>query len=266
MLFSKNRLGLALGGGATKGMAVFGIIEEFEKHDIEFDVIAGTSVGAIIGAFYALHGEVTSLKENLLGFEKKDWNSFADFSLMSTKSLIKAEKYREFLKNLFGDKSFEETKIPLIVTATNLNTGKPEYIQKGKILDAVLASSSYPGIFPPHEINGDLFVDGGVLNNLPFDVLLNKQAERVIAINLGLSDSERKNKFNNLFQIISRSMDLMIENAFKQINHQDANLFIFEPKFKKGFNSSWDIDNLQEKYELGVEEFAKRKKDFFGWL
>lgn len=265
-LLKKQKIGLALSGGATKGCAHFSIIEQLEKEKIKISYVSGTSVGAIIGAYYALYGEIEGLKEDILNFSKKDWFDLADFSMTNTKSLIKAQKYKKYLKSKFGNKTFKDTKIKLVIAATNLKTGKIEYISQGKIVDAIMASSAFPGVFPPIKQGDKIYADGGILDNLPYEILFKRKMSKVIGVNLGVAQKHEKNNFNSIFSIIGRSMDLMIDNAFKKINYEDNTLFIFEPKFKKGFNSMWDISNLNNKYEVGLKEFKRRKKDFLEWI
>lgn len=260
-----EKIGLALSGGASKGMAIFAIIEQLEKEKIKIDMISGTSVGAIIGAYFALYGEIDTLKNEILSFSKKNWFNLVDISIKFRKSLIKGEKIKKYLKSKFGDKTFKDAKIPLVIVATNLKTGEPEYIQEGKIVDALMASSAYPGVLPPYKISRNIYVDGGILDNLPYNILFEREMDKIISINLGILE-KNKPKFNSMFSIITRSIDLMISNALKKINNGRENLFIFEPKFKKGFNSTWDISKLKQKYEVGVEEYNQRRNDFLEWL
>jgi len=260
----KQKTGLALSGGATMAMAIFPIIEELEKLNIPINYISGTSAGAIIGAHYSLYGETRSLAKELLNFSKKEWMAFVDLTLANTKSLIKAKKYKEYLFKKFGDKTFEDLNIPLVVVATNLETGKVEYITKGKIVDALIASSAYPGIFPPYKVNNKILVDGGVLDNFPYNILYKKKMDRVVGINLSKA-SDGKREFTNIFSVLQRSMDLMIDNSFKNIYSEDQKLFVFDVGFKKGLNSSWSMRDLDKKYEAGLKTFDKRKKEFAEW-
>lgn len=262
----KQKIGLTLSGGATKGFAIFAIIEKLIEKKIQIDMISGTSVGAIIGAYYSIYGEINSLKEKLLSFNKKDWKKFADFSIKNHVSIIKGEKYFDFLNSIFKNKTFQDCKIPLIICSTNLKTGKIEYFQRGKIIDAIMASSAYPGVFPPYKISSNLYVDGGVLNNLPYEILFENKMDKVIAINLGLIQKNKNKEYKTLFSVFSRSIDLMIANASKKINYENKKLFIIEPEFARGFNSSWGISNLDEKYKIGLREFKKREEELIKWL
>lgn len=262
----KNVIGLTLSGGATKAFATFAVIEELQKNNVPIDLVSGSSAGAIIGAHFALFGEVTSLRSELASFDKKKWLSFADFTLLRTKSLIEGKEYRKYLEKKFGNKTFKDTKVPLFVTATNIISGKVEYINTGKIVDALIASSAYPGVFPPFQKGNDIFVDGGVLNNLPYEILFKKGADKVIAVNLDVIAGNHT-AFNTSAAIVARSIDLMIDNAFqRKVYDENKNFFVFDLKFKRGFASTWNIADLPKKYMIGKNKFKARKKDFLKWL
>jgi len=260
-----NLMGLTLGGGAAKGISILGIIEEIEKLDLNIGYISGTSIGAIIGAYYALYGEVSSLKKEIFSLKKIDILRFADFNKLPHKSLIKADHYKKFLRKIFEDKEFSDTKIPLIITTTNLTNGEIVYIEKGNIFDALIASSAYPGIFPPYVDNkNEVYVDGGVLDNLPYNILLKKGLTKIIVVNLYLHSRNKKNK--NLLSVISNSIDLMMGTAYHGLEIKDKRLFFIQPNFKKSFGSIWDFSDLKIKYLVGVTEFQKRKKELLNWL
>ena len=260
-----KKIGLALGGGSTKAFATFAVVEGLLEEGIVIDAVSGTSAGAIIGAHYALFGEVKTLREELESFSKKDWFKFADFTFGRTKSMIKAKKYRKYLHDKFGDNTFDDTKVPLIVTASNIVSGKVEYITEGKIVDAIIASSAYPGIFPPFQRGEDLLVDGGVLNNLPYGILFKKKMDKVIGINLGIIGGD-KGDYKTSISVLSRALDLMMDNAFRRIYTENDELFVFDVKFKRGFTSTWNVSNLAKKYDVGKTEFEVRKEDFLKWL
>jgi len=247
-------------------MATFAIIEELEKKKIDIKMISGTSVGAIIGAYYALFKEVETLKKILLNFTTKDWNEFIDFSLTSKKSLIKAERYDNFLKDIFGEKTFNDTKIPLFIIATNLTTQKIKIFKSGKIIDAILASSSFPGIFPARIIDKNIYVDGGIMDNLPYNILLENKMNKVIAVNLNDTKTKKTINHNSGFNILTNCFDLMMSNAFNNVIPKTENVFIFEPKFKKSFYNKWKLSNLEEKYKTGLKEFESKSEEFDEWI
>ncbi len=263
MIFSKN-IALALGGGATKVFATIGIIEELEKEKISFSAFSGASAGAIVAAYYALYGEISSLKKKWFSFSQKDWKNFVDMKFPPISSLVKGVQCKNHLYELFGEKTFADTKTPLYISATCLETGKPEYINSGSIVDALLASTAYPGIFPPHRIKQKTYVDGGVLDNLPYSVLLEKKYKKVIAISLNNINIEEK-PFNTAFSVVQRSIDLMIDNAFKSIPKENNSLFMFSVSFPPENSSLWNSEDITEKYIIGKKSFQEQKTSFLKW-
>ncbi|MCA9374043.1 MAG: patatin-like phospholipase family protein [Candidatus Gracilibacteria bacterium] len=256
--------GLTLGGGGAKAFGSFAIVEELLGFGVSFDAVSGASAGAIIGAYFALFGEVESLRKELGSFGKIDWLKFADFTIGNRESLIKGQRYKEYLQEKFEDATFEDTKIPLFVAVTDLVTGKIDYMRKGKIVDALLASSAYPGVFPPFQKGNKVLVDGGVLDNLPYEVLFEHKIDRVVAVNLSVAGGD-KSELNSSIAIVSRSLELMMDNAFHRIYEEDERLFVFDLEFKSRFMSLWNITDLSKSYDFGKKQFQKRKNELLEW-
>ena len=145
--FLKKKVGLALGSGGARGFAHIGVIKVLEENNIPIDCIAGTSIGAVAAAYYALNLNITGLEEMSLGFKKSKILSWIDLNNPAV-SLVKGKKLRKFLLELFGNKTFKDTMIPLSIGATALEDGKRVVFREGRIVDAIIASSSIPGIFP----------------------------------------------------------------------------------------------------------------------
>ncbi len=180
----RPKIGLALGGGGARGIAHVGVLKILEKHEIIPDYICGVSMGSVIGALYASGMKVKRIEEEAISFNKK--KAIAKLLDMSNplKSIIKGAKVHNYLKNLVDNKKFKDTDIPFHAIATNLSNGKEKIIKSGYLADAVLASASVPGVFPPIEIDGDYFVDGGIVNCTPADVVEMMGADIVIAVDL----------------------------------------------------------------------------------
>jgi len=256
-----KKVGLVLGGGASRGAASLAIIQEIEKLDIKITHVSGTSVGAIIAAYYALYGEVDSLTKEVLSFSKKDWRSFSDFNKIPRLSLIKGNKFKAFLEEKFKHKTFADTKIPLVIAVTNLTKGTVKYIRQGSIVDAVLMSCSYPGIFPPIKINNDLFVDGGVIDNNPFKPLLQKKLKKIIVVDL-FTKKTHKN-ITGIISILTNSIELMMENALGGAEKTTNQLFIIKPQCH---TSIWNFSDIERKYNAGKTVFRLKKKELEEWL
>ena len=170
MADKEYNIGLVLSGGGARGFAHLGVIQALNESGIFPDVISGTSAGAIIGVLYAdghTPGDILKLME---GSSRLDFMRPA----MPREGLLQISGIAKILKSSLRSKIFEELKIPLFVTATDLNNGKAVYFSKGEIFDPVIASASVPVIFQPVKIGDVSYVDGGVLDNLPIRPIENK--------------------------------------------------------------------------------------------
>jgi len=190
---SSPKVGLALGSGAAHGLAHIGVLKALKEAAIPIDMIAGTSMGAIIGASFAKDGEITTAEEIVL---KTGWKQIArllDPSLRSLrKGLIRGQRIEELLYSLIGDIEFKDLLIPLSTVAADISTGKEIVTREGSVVDAVRASLSIPGIFIPINLGNKFLVDGGLINPVPTDVARNMGAKFIIAVNVITSPQERK--------------------------------------------------------------------------
>jgi len=155
-------LSLALGGGGAKGNAHFGVIRCLEKEGFKIKAIAGASAGGLFGALYAAG---YSPDESIDRFKKIDQSKL--YGLGKGPSLLGTAGVEQVLRDMLGDSRFEDLRIPFAVTAVDIKSGREVVIRQGRLIDALLATMAFPGIFPPREWYGYLLVDGGVLNNVP---------------------------------------------------------------------------------------------------
>ena len=163
-----KKLALVLGGGSSKGYAHIGVLKVLEKNGIKPDIIVGTSMGALVGGFYASGHSIKQLEEMAFKF-----NSLGPFSLYSTlfkENVLNVDKVKRLLDRELKDKKHEDCPIKFVSVATEINLGKEKYFDSGFVKDSVLASISIPGVFPRFKIGDNVYVDGGLLNNLPEDV------------------------------------------------------------------------------------------------
>ncbi len=180
--FKKKKIGLALGGGAARGWSHIGVLRALEEKNINIDYIAGTSIGAFVGAFYAI-GKLEYLENFALDLDWKIILSYFDVRF-PTKGLLDGNKIYKLVSKNILHKNIEETKIPFCAVATNIKTGNEVRMRTGSIVDAVRASISIPGIFTPFKKDGMYLVDGGLLNPVPVDVVREMGADIVIAVDL----------------------------------------------------------------------------------
>ena len=192
--YGKLLIGLAMGSGAAFGYSLIGILRVLEREGIYPDVVAGTSMGALIGSFYATGkspDELEAIAKTITRF--KMW-TLADFNVFSLfrSGLIKGNAVLSFLKSHLGDRNFNELLIPFSCVATDILTGKEVVLDKGSVADAVRASLSLPFFFKPYYKDGRYLVDGGLVNPVPTSVTVAQGANILLSANLTLSAGERK--------------------------------------------------------------------------
>jgi len=184
-LFRRPKVGLALSGGGARGLAHIGVLKVLEREGIPVDFLAGTSMGGIIAASYAagLSPEFMAAEAQRMG-QLRNLITLMDRSLPRL-GLFEGQKVQEYLAKHLGDITFDELKIPLALMAVDLETGEEVVLRTGRVVDAVRATISLPGVFAPFRLDGRLLVDGGILNNLPADVVREMGADVVIAVDVG---------------------------------------------------------------------------------
>ena len=175
------RLGLALGSGAARGLAHIGVLKVLEEAHIPIGGIAGTSIGAFIGALYAAGVPVQRMEAVAC---ELDWLKLARLlnPMVPTSGLVDGRKLVQFMAELLPVHSFEALQLPLAVTATDIETGEALIIRKGDLLEALRAALAFPGIFPPVRFGDRFLVDGGLCNPVPADVARHLGVDRVIGI------------------------------------------------------------------------------------
>lgn len=188
----KKKLGLVLGSGAARGLAHIGVIKALEEKNVSIDMIAGTSIGALVGACYAKNGDIKDFEEVVLKTDWKQLLRLADLNLaVMLKGFVQGQKVKELLKTIIGDIEFKDLKIPLAVVATDVNTGEEVIIKEGSVVEAVRASISIPVVFMPVKFKDKFLIDGGIVNPVPVNVIKKMGATSVIACNVIQSLGER---------------------------------------------------------------------------
>ncbi|RMD48211.1 MAG: patatin, partial [Candidatus Thermofonsia bacterium] len=173
-----KKIGLALGGGGARGSAHIGVLIELEQLGIRPDLIVGTSIGGMLGALYAA-GLTTD--ELTLFFTKLNLSQL--YTLPgSTAALTGTVKIESLLEKTIGRPSFDQLKYPLAVVTCDLVSRKVVVLDEGDVITAVLSTIAIPLLFPPVEKNGMALVDGGLMNNTPFDIALARGAAHTIAV------------------------------------------------------------------------------------
>jgi len=227
----KLKVGLALGGGGARGLAHIGVLKVLEKENIPIDLITGTSMGAIIGAVYALKKDISAIEKITEKYSKvSEFNidlSFSEkerkgkpFFLKKMSDFLKkgyilnlelrrkyindGEGLRKVIEELVSNKTFEDTQIPFAVMAADLVKGEKVILTQGKLFDALLASASIPGMFPPVILDKKILVDGGIVDVVPIEAAQSLGANFVIAVSVSQTIKKRA-EFNNAVEIFFRS-------------------------------------------------------------
>ncbi|BCO29931.1 phosphoesterase [Thiohalobacter sp. COW1] len=179
---SAHKVGLALGSGSARGLAHIGVLRAIEEAGIEVDCIAGTSIGAVIGAIYSA-GKLEGLTERFLQFDWKRIISLLD-PVFPRSGLIDGQKIDDFVRAHVQAQRIEDLPIPFRAVATCIMSGEEVVVGAGDLIEAVRASISVPGIFTPVRSNGRILVDGGLVNPVPVSVARAMGADLIIAVDL----------------------------------------------------------------------------------
>ena len=241
-------IGVALGGGFARGIAHIGVLKVLEKEGIPVRMIAGTSVGAIMGAAYCSGLTIAELEDIA---HQVRFATFARWTL-SRYGFANNDRMATFLKRTLKVQTFEELRIPLGVTATDFNTGKGTVFTSGSIIDPVRASCAYPGMFLPVEIRGRFLVDGMLSYPVPTVPLREMGAERVLAVSLK-GQWSKTSAPRHYFDVIGQSFAIAQE-MMSSVWRNAADLVI-EPDV-----AGFDYDDFKRADELiRVGELAMRR-------
>ncbi len=178
----RRRIGLALGGGGAKGLAHIGVIKVLESAGVPIDFIAGTSMGSLIGGWYAMTKDILFLENLFLKIDNHD--VFSKRKILKNGDLFKDKSIVELLEIGLGDKKIEKCKIPFWAVATDVNNGEKVILKKGNLETAIKASSAIPIFFKPVKFNKRMLTDGGLCDPVPADVVKEMGADIVIAVDV----------------------------------------------------------------------------------
>ena len=284
----RPKIGVVFGGGGAKGAAHIGVLKVLEEQKIPVDYIAGTSMGAIVGALYASGLSAGELEKVITSINWKDVFSGEpdrrdrdyrrkreDYEILSglsvgikagkvamPKGLIKDQKVNVLFEMLMlhtsGIDDFDKLPIPYRAVATDLETGEMVVLKSGRLADAARASMSVPGAFPPMELNGRLLIDGGIVRNLPVDIVREMGADIIICIDVDKPLPERKALSGSL-AILNQMIDIMMKkNVREQVKTLGPQDVYINPDL--GVFGSADFDKAAEISRLG-ENAALAKVD-----
>ncbi len=248
-------VGLALSGGGALGGAHIGILDILSKQDIQLDAIGGTSAGALIGVLYAAGG-MDAIEDFLSELtERGIVNPPHGLVLKTVDGIFNGIQYA--LKTQIGGRSFAELEIPFFCVATDIITGELVTIDSGDPVSAVLASCAYPGVFPIKQIGERFLVDGGVVSNLPSDILREKGLDFIIGSSLyclsPLTPLQQRGRLSRLF-VATRALEIIEKDrVFNQMLHCD---FCFTPPVE--IYRWFDFAQVKELRAIGTKHAISR--------
>lgn len=293
----KLKIGLALGGGGARGIAHIGVLRVLEKNGIKPDFVAGTSMGAIIGAMYCAGLSTDEMEKKVAGFIPTDIykelkfdkmvsaeskNIFTEiFGKMKAKAFFYLSGVREaFLEKraidrmiefFLPDIDFRDLKIPFACVAVDISQGKEVVFQKGPIWEAVASSISIPGVMPPVKYDGGVLVDGGAVQLVPVKVLKDSGCDFSIGVDVsaGLS-AVSQDELKSAFDIANRTNEIAI-SVLRRIQIKDVDFLVrpevqsikwFEIRKFRECILAGETETLAKILQLKNEITAKKIKTF----
>lgn len=238
------KFGIALSGGGARGVAHIGVLEALEEFGIKPRVVSGTSMGAIVGVFYAAGFSPKKILDFLV---TRKFHTMINWHLPFS-GLIDMGKVQEVMEEMIGDDDFSSLKMPFYCAVTNLNSGLEEIRSEGKLFQWVLASAAIPVVFEPQIIDGQTYTDGGLLNNLPAEAIRDK-CQVLIGVHVNHNGPEEEVK--GMKAIAERAFRLGIaQNVEKSKQICD---FVIEPPEARSFNT-FNFNKAEEIFEVGYNE------------
>jgi NTE family protein len=235
------KIGLALGSGGPRGLAHVGVLKVLLSHDIRPDIIAGTSIGALIGGAYATLGNIEDVERLAYSADMKAVLS-ALFDPALRTGLIKGQKATQFLREKIGDPDIASLSPMFFAVATDISTGEPVVFDHGSLVDAVRASVSIPLMFQPVNLGGRLLADGGLTQVVPAKVAREHGADVVIAVNLNARLAEPLSPDQRwpgvLRRVAGQSIAILQYNLARE-NCATADVVIAPDVYGIGWDSFW---------------------------
>lgn len=255
MKFDGNTIGLVLSGGGSKGIAHAGVLKFFDEEGIVPYHIAGTSSGAIVSSLYAGGKKPEEILEFFKSIYFFHWRHFT----FKKAGFIDSGAFRNYFTTIFKDAIIGDMPYKMHLTATDLVSGKLRVFgPETKIVDAVLASSAFPGVISPHEIDGRIYSDGGIINHFPTDILQGR-CDTLIGVYVSPIQKIKAADLKSIKAVTTRAYDLLSANS----NMQKFTLcdWIISPD-ELALYSTFETNRIKmdEIYKIGYEA-AKKSYD-----
>lgn len=238
---TKLKTAIVFSGGGTRGFAYIGVIKALREAGIDFDIVAGTSVGSIIGAFYAANISVEDMEKRALTMKQGDIFS-SKFVLVPSKT----ERLEAFVSEFLSGKTFADLQKPFCVVAVDIKSGEEVHIKEGDLIKAVAGSCAIPGVFNPVDYGEYRLLDGGLKNNIPADAARELGADIVISLDINPTRGYGTESTKTLDLLMASLRVLMKSNAVNGYVHSDYIIKIDLSKF-----SQLKVRDMQEMIEVG---------------
>ncbi|HTQ59054.1 MAG TPA: patatin-like phospholipase family protein [Candidatus Solibacter sp.] len=236
-------MGLALGGGFSRGFAHLGVLQVLEQNRIPISYIAGTSVGSILGAAYASGTPIARIIATCRTIRFRDIAKWR----VSRLGLASNHRLGDLIEHVFESRRFEDLRIPMAVVATDLANGEPVVFTHGNLSEAIRASCAFPGLFEPVEIGTRCLADGGLVAPVPTCAARNLGASCVIGVSVGVEDGVRGAP-SNIFQVVCRAVNAAQKHQL-EVWERYADL-VLRPDVQ---SLAWDdFDRADEAIEAGA--------------
>lgn len=257
-------IGLALGSGAAKGLAHIGVIKALEKHNINIDYIAGSSIGALVGAHYAAFKDTARLEDLIINFDRK--MGFKLFDPTFIGGLVKGKKFEKFIEEMLEGATFDSLQIPFAAVATNFHNARPVALTDGNLTKAIRASASAPAFFQPLLYKDKLLADGGLSNPVPVDIVKLLGADITIGVNLDTVYSENKLlKTMPLTKVPIHSINILRHNLSLQSTKTADVIISPRGEYQIGY-IGWDFFFNSEKAKTVIDAGEKATKEMLPTL
>ncbi|HEY9486983.1 MAG TPA: patatin-like phospholipase family protein [Chryseosolibacter sp.] len=241
------KVGLVLSGGGARGICHLGVIKALEEFGVKFDYMAGTSAGSVVACLYSYGYPPDEILRII-----QATSFFKSLKLAWTwTGLLSFDGLRELLLKYIPENSFECLKIPVTLAITELKKGKIEYVSQGELMTPIQASCSVPAVFKPVQYLGGVYVDGGILDNLPVKAIHNR-CDFIVGSHCNFIASEFDIK--NFRSVIERSL-LMAIHCNTMVSKTLCNVLIEPPQV--GLFSGFDLGKASELFDIGYQ-YTKR--------
>ena len=243
----KKKLCFVLGAGGARGCAHIGFLQAMEEHGIKPDCIVGCSMGSVVGAAYASGLSPKQMREVAENLKAKHIIDFSP-ALYKGKSLLTSNKMQKKIKEILGEVTFDQLKIPFECVAVDMNTGKPVTLNEGSVELAVRASSAIPTIFKSVDINDHELIDGGVLMRVPVENAKHFDADVVVAVDV-LGDYRPHESVRNIVEQALRVLDLVDANNTQRYLKEHKPDILIKPNL--GDMSQYKVEKIAFAYGQG---------------